>query len=262
MKTKALLIAVFTLFSLCFGGVSVFMTVLVVRDGQGVRLAQTGRPVEAEAVGMDSSLTVNGVPYYAIEVRFEDENGVHTGWTSESFTYGEARDVLEEGRIELRVDEGYNMIEAGFSGSPFILIAKIFQLVFGAVGLGFLAAIVWQIAGIFRKKRLIRTGERAEAELISAASNTRVNGKPYYYLRLGFTDREGVYREFDTGSLFSFEEKEILRAQKALPVRYGKKAAALDLAALREQGILEEAGCGKRAAQIPERGKAEDGEKE
>ena len=128
MKTKALLISVFTLFFLCFGGVSVFMTVLVVRDGQGVRLAQTGRPVEAEAVGMDSSLTVNGVPYYAIEVRFEDENGVHTGWTSESFTYGEARDVLEEGRIELRVDEGYNMIEAGFSGSPFILIAKIFQL--------------------------------------------------------------------------------------------------------------------------------------
>ena len=41
-----------------------------------------------------------------------------------------------------------------------------------------------------------------------------------------------------------------------------KKAAALDLAALREQGILGEAGRGKKAAQLPERGKAADGEKE
>lgn len=239
MKAKIFLLTIFVLFFLCFGGVGVFMTVLVVQDAQRINLAQTGRTVQAETVRIHSDLTVNEQAYYAVEVRFEDENGVHTGWTSSSFLYWEAEAILKEGKIEICVDEQYRLVEAGYTGAPYIRIAKLLQLVFGGVGLAFLGIFLWQVVGLIRKGRLIRTGRQAQAALVSAFSNTRINGKPMYCLKLGFTDDCGLYREFCTSSLFSAEEKDRLEEEETLPVRYSDKEEALDLKALKKKGLVK-----------------------
>ena len=196
------------------------------------KVASSGIMTEAEILNnsYESSLTVNGTPYYSIKFRFMDENGeYHTGKTSSCFTINQINLLENSGIIKIKYDpKTYLAVESNFRlTSPGNSFTILFFSIFTAVG-GSLFIVLVVIIMLDKKKKIItRKGEEREADFMYAATNVTVNGIPKYYIAYSWQDDYGIINKCKSPSDYTYDEACIFEEAKRFRIKVYKKKSII-----------------------------------
>ncbi len=194
------------------------------------KIAETGVEVTAQITGGRSDVSINGVHYYYLNVRFYDkENGdLHTGRTSTRYTKAQGEAMWANGEMLIKYNpKNYKMVEADYKASRMAGTSKTIFFIASTVEAIMLILLLGNIAKSIKLKRLAKTGTEAIGNFLDYRSNVTVNGVPKYYITYSYTNDKGETKTTRSETKYNYSEVNYFKSAKTFPVRYNAKTAVI-----------------------------------
>ena len=121
---------------------------------------------------------------------------------------------------------GGGVVAFGIISGQFGLMA--FGMVFLAVGIGFLVAIILHIKKFRRIRMVIKNGKAGTGYFESQFTSVVVNGVPRIKIRFSFTDENGVSHVVRTLKTYTQQEASTLASMGEFKILYFKTWAVID----------------------------------
>ena len=176
-----------------------------------------------------SSISVNEVSYYSIDYYFFDENMVmHTGRTSQSYTYYQINQMIEDEVIKIKyLPDTYESIEANYTSSKdkSKTTTTIFLAVFGMADLILWIAVFNIGKNNMFEDKISKQGREFNAVVTGISSNLVVNGVRKYKVHYDWTNEMGENISDTTRSIYRFNDATALEQAKNIQIKaIGRKS--------------------------------------
>lgn len=200
-------------------------------------IAANGTETTATVQDVATNVTINGQPYYYIQLSFTNEAGqIVDTLTNSSYTWNDLKNLgIATGNIVnygAEVQIKYECKKAVLTGiepkdTGILWLALI---PFGAAGLGMSAAFIVTLFKEKTERRIRAEGRDAAGTYVKNSFSLSFNRARLYKIRFTFTNDTGETVNAKTRSIYSWHEMEKLAQMGTFPVKHeGDKAViALD----------------------------------
>ena len=228
-KLGALLILAFALGFAAIGLITTMPTIAF-NNAQQKILELGGTRTRAYNIKMFEEGTFFNVEYYYLTYEYDDEDDYHhKGRTAATYTQPEAIKIVYSGSLEIIYNEK-GSVETGYDKAAANMGAKKALLIMLGVAV---AVAAFGFAMLFKSPRaealVDRFGVETEGSVTGAVTDVKVNGKPFYSIKISYKNQRGEYADGQTG--YVYESEDAARFTKGKKVRikyYGESVVILD----------------------------------